>query len=70
MAHAEEDARLDAERARIAKQPNEIGAKHILVMHDDSQQKPDTSRARATRRGSAPRWSSRRSAAAPTSTRW
>jgi parvulin-like peptidyl-prolyl isomerase len=38
---AEEDARLEAETAAIAKQPKEIGAKHILVMHDKSQKKPE-----------------------------
>lgn len=29
------------ERAELAKQPNEIGAKHILVMHEKSTSKPD-----------------------------
>jgi parvulin-like peptidyl-prolyl isomerase len=38
---AEEDARIDAERARVAAQPKQIGAKHILVMHAQSKAKPD-----------------------------
>lgn len=38
---AEEDAALDRERELIAKQPSEIGAKHILVMHDGSKAKPE-----------------------------
>jgi NIMA-interacting peptidyl-prolyl cis-trans isomerase 1 len=39
---AEEEARLAAEATAIAKTPKEIGAKHILVMHEKSQRKPDT----------------------------
>lgn len=39
---AEEEARADRERERIARQPNEVGAKHILVMHVQSKSKPDT----------------------------
>ncbi len=53
IAHAEEDRVADAERARIAAQPNEIGARHILIMSVDSKQKPDTitrSRAEARKR--------------------
>lgn len=38
---AEEDARAERERARIAAQPKQIGAKHILVMHAQSKSKPD-----------------------------
>ncbi len=38
---AEEDARIEAERSITAKQPTEIGAKHILVMHSASLRKPE-----------------------------
>lgn len=38
---AEEDARIEAEQARIAAQPKQIGAKHVLVMHAQSKSKPD-----------------------------
>lgn len=38
---AEEDARAEREQARIAAQPKQIGAKHILVMHAQSKSKPD-----------------------------
>jgi parvulin-like peptidyl-prolyl isomerase len=38
---AEEDARIERERTRIAAQPKEIGAKHILVMHAESKSKPE-----------------------------
>ena len=38
---AEEDARAERERARIAAQPKQIGAKHILIMHAQSKSKPD-----------------------------
>jgi NIMA-interacting peptidyl-prolyl cis-trans isomerase 1 len=38
---AEEEQRLDRERALIAKQPKQIGAKHILVMHERSKSKPE-----------------------------
>lgn len=38
---AEEDARAERERARVAAQPKQIGAKHILVMHAQSKSKPD-----------------------------
>jgi peptidyl-prolyl cis-trans isomerase NIMA-interacting 1 len=41
LREAEEDARVSAERAEVSKQPAEIGAKHILVMHVDSQRKPE-----------------------------
>jgi len=37
---AEEERRAEAERVRVATQPTEIGAKHILVMHDKSRSKP------------------------------
>ncbi|AUX47257.1 peptidyl-prolyl cis-trans isomerase [Sorangium cellulosum] len=38
---AEEDAALARERALLASQPKEIGARHILVMHDGSKSKPE-----------------------------
>ncbi|MGK4001818.1 peptidylprolyl isomerase [Sorangium sp. So ce1036] len=38
---AEEDAALARERELIASQPKEIGAKHLLVMHDGSKSKPE-----------------------------
>ena len=38
---AEEDARNSVEREKVAKQPAEIGAKHILVMHAGSDRKPE-----------------------------
>jgi parvulin-like peptidyl-prolyl isomerase len=38
---AAEEAREEAERAARARQPAEIGAKHILVMHAASQSKPE-----------------------------
>lgn len=41
MREAEEDAQVARERARIAKQPREISAKHILVMHAESASRPD-----------------------------
>jgi peptidyl-prolyl cis-trans isomerase NIMA-interacting 1 len=41
LREAEEDARILQERETLAKQPTEIGAKHILVMHADSQRKPE-----------------------------
>ena len=39
---AAEEAKEERERRIIASQPSQIGAKHILVMHDDSQNKPPT----------------------------
>ena len=42
LVHAQEDRVADAERARLAAQPAEIGARHILIMSVDSKQKPDT----------------------------
>jgi peptidyl-prolyl cis-trans isomerase NIMA-interacting 1 len=39
---AEEDAVQQREREVVAKQPSEIGARHILVMHAGSKSKPDT----------------------------
>lgn len=38
---AEEDAALERERELIARQPHEIGARHILVMHSSSKGKPE-----------------------------
>ena len=38
---AEEDAKANREQEQISKQPAEIGAKHILVMHAQSQSKPE-----------------------------
>ena len=37
---AEEEATAERERQIIARQPNEIGARHILVMHAQSKSKP------------------------------
>ena len=37
---AEEEAAAERERQIIARQPNEIGARHILVMHAQSKSKP------------------------------
>ena len=37
---AAEEEREERERRIIASQPAQIGAKHILVMHDESQSKP------------------------------
>jgi peptidyl-prolyl cis-trans isomerase NIMA-interacting 1 len=39
---AEEDQKIERERAIIAKQPKEIGAKHILIMHEKSKSKPES----------------------------
>jgi parvulin-like peptidyl-prolyl isomerase len=50
---AEEEARVDAEAEALAKQPKEIGARHVLVMHAESQRKPegvDRTRAEARKR--------------------
>lgn len=41
LREAEEDARIQEEAETLAKQPKEIGAKHILVMHAESQRKPE-----------------------------
>lgn len=38
---AEEDAALAREQEILAKQPREIGAKHLLVMHSGSKSKPE-----------------------------
>jgi peptidyl-prolyl cis-trans isomerase NIMA-interacting 1 len=52
--HAAEEAVAAKERARVAREPNEIGAKHILVMHVDSKSKPETiKRSRAEARARA-----------------
>jgi parvulin-like peptidyl-prolyl isomerase len=40
-AQAEEEAEI-AERERIARQPKEVGARHILIMHDRSKDKPES----------------------------
>ena len=37
---AEEEAKEERERRIIASQPTQVGAKHILVMHDESVSKP------------------------------
>ncbi|APR84716.1 Peptidyl-prolyl cis-trans isomerase PpiD [Minicystis rosea] len=37
---AAQEAKEERERRLIASQPSQIGAKHILVMHNDSQAKP------------------------------
>lgn len=48
---AEIDAAESAERARLAKQPQKIRARHILVMHKESRSKPENvSRTRAQAR--------------------
>lgn len=41
LREAEEEARADAEAEALAKQPKEIGARHVLVMHAESQRKPE-----------------------------
>ncbi|AGP40686.1 hypothetical protein SCE1572_43085 [Sorangium cellulosum So0157-2] len=38
---AEEDAAQERERALVASQPKQIGARHILVMHDGSKSRPE-----------------------------
>lgn len=38
---AEEDAAEERERQTIAKQPKQIGARHILIMHKGSKSKPE-----------------------------
>jgi NIMA-interacting peptidyl-prolyl cis-trans isomerase 1 len=38
---AEVEAAEERERARIARQPKEVGARHILVMHEKSRDRPD-----------------------------
>lgn len=54
LREAEEEAAAERERQIIARQPNEIGARHILIMHAQSKSKPpnvtrtrDEARARA-----------------------
>lgn len=50
---AAEEAQEERERVITAKQPKEIGARHILVMHVESTSKPETikrSRAEAQKR--------------------
>ena len=39
---AEEEAKAERERARVAAQPKQIGAKHVLIMHAQSKSKPDS----------------------------
>ncbi|HVY46819.1 MAG TPA: peptidylprolyl isomerase [Minicystis sp.] len=39
---AEEDRVAEVERLRIESQPKEVGAKHILIMHNESKSKPET----------------------------
>lgn len=39
---AEVEAAEEAERERIARQPKEVGARHILVMHVKSREHPDS----------------------------
>ncbi len=38
---AEQEEREDREWARLAAQPKQVGAKHVLVMHAQSKSKPD-----------------------------
>ncbi len=54
LREAEEEASAERERLSIAKQPTQIGARHILIMHAQSKSKPpnvtrsrDEARARA-----------------------
>ena len=48
---AAEDAAAEREREAIARQPNEIGARHILIMHAQSKSKPPSvTRSRAEAR--------------------
>lgn len=50
---AAEEAREERERRIVASQPSQVGARHILVMHDDSTSKPPPlkrTRAEAQRR--------------------
>jgi peptidyl-prolyl cis-trans isomerase NIMA-interacting 1 len=39
---AEEDVRMQREREIAAKQPKEVGARHILIMHVRSKSKPES----------------------------
>lgn len=39
---AEEEQKSERERAAIARQPKEIGARHILIMHKASKSKPES----------------------------
>ncbi len=41
---AAEEAREERERRLIASQPTKVGAKHILIMHDESASKPESVR--------------------------
>jgi NIMA-interacting peptidyl-prolyl cis-trans isomerase 1 len=42
MRQASEDAAAKKERDRLAREPTEVGAKHILIMHVDSKSRPET----------------------------
>lgn len=42
MRIAREEAELKTETEKILKEPKSIGAKHVLVMHKDSERKPPT----------------------------
>jgi peptidyl-prolyl cis-trans isomerase NIMA-interacting 1 len=42
LREAQEDAAHERERAIVSKQPNEIGARHILIMHDESKSRPES----------------------------
>lgn len=47
LREAEEEATAERERLTIAAQPNQIGARHILIMHAQSKSKPpDVTRTR------------------------
>jgi NIMA-interacting peptidyl-prolyl cis-trans isomerase 1 len=37
----QEETQISLERERLASQPDEIGARHVLVMHAESQHKPE-----------------------------
>ncbi len=39
---AEVEAAEERERARLARQPKEVGARHILVMHEKSREVPES----------------------------
>jgi len=41
LRRAEEEQKMEHERAVIARQPKEVGARHILIMHVHSKSKPE-----------------------------
>jgi parvulin-like peptidyl-prolyl isomerase len=42
LREAAEDAEAKREREIVASQPTQVGARHILIMHNGSRQKPDS----------------------------